>query len=85
MNTTVSSKGQVVLPSPIRRRLGIEAGDPLEARIEGDHIVLIPQHKGKLKPRIKISKVTGMPVMSLGPNAPKITNEWVRDRLVDFP
>ena len=85
MNTKVSSKGQVVLPSPIRRKLHIEAGDPLDARIEGDHIVLIPQRKAKRKPLIKISKTTGMPVISLGPNAPNITSEWVRDMLADFP
>jgi AbrB family looped-hinge helix DNA binding protein len=85
MNTTVSSKGQVVLPSPIRRKLRIEAGDPLEARIEGNHIVLIPQRKWKRKPRIKISKMTGMPVIGLGPKAPKITSAWVRDMLADFP
>ena len=84
MNTIVSSKGQVVLPCPIRRKLGIEAGDPLEARIEGNHIVLIPQAKTKRKPTIRISKVTGMPMLNLGSNALKITNEWVRDRLVNF-
>ena len=85
MHTKISSKGQVVLPSPIRRRLGIEAGDPFDAMIQGGSIVLIPLRKGKRKPRIKISRMTGMPVISIGPNAPKITNEWVRDLLSDFP
>ena len=85
MHARVSSKGQVVLPSPIRRRLRIEAGDLLDARIEGDHIVFVPQRKERRKPEIKISKITGMPVISLGPNAPKITSEWVHDRLADFP
>jgi len=85
MTTKVSSKGQVVLPSPIRRKLRIEAGDPLDARIEGEHIVLIPLRKAKRKPRIRISKVTGMPVISLGPGAAKVTSEWVREMLADFP
>ena len=85
MTTKVSSKGQVVLPSPIRRRLRIESGDPFEARIEGDRIVLIPLRKARPKPRMKISRTTGMPVISMGPKAPKITSEWVRDMLADFP
>jgi AbrB family looped-hinge helix DNA binding protein len=33
MQTRVSTKGQVVLPAPIRRRLGIQAGDPLDIAI----------------------------------------------------
>ena len=69
----------------MRRGLGIEAGDRLDARVEGGNIVLVPLRKAKRKPRIKISKATGMPVMSLGPNAVKITSESVRDMLADFP
>jgi len=38
MQTKVSTKGQVVLPGPLRRRLGIRAGDPLEANIEAGSI-----------------------------------------------
>ncbi len=45
----------------------------------------MPLGKAKRKPRIKISKVTGMPVMSLGPGAAKITSEWVREMLAEFP
>jgi AbrB family looped-hinge helix DNA binding protein len=33
MQTKVSAKGQVVLPGPLRRRLDIGAGDPLDANI----------------------------------------------------
>ena len=33
MQTKVSTKGQIVLPGPLRRRLGIRAGDALEANI----------------------------------------------------
>ena len=42
MKTKISTKGQVVLPSPIRRKLGLRAGDPLDAKVEGDRIVLTP-------------------------------------------
>ncbi|MGH9433185.1 MAG: AbrB/MazE/SpoVT family DNA-binding domain-containing protein, partial [Terriglobia bacterium] len=39
MQTKVSTKGQVVLPGPLRRRLGLRAGDPLDANIEAGRIV----------------------------------------------
>lgn len=37
---TVSSKGQVVLPANIRKRLSIESGDKLAAYASGDVILL---------------------------------------------
>ena len=36
MTTKVSAKGQIVLPGPLRRKLGIWVGDALTAEIEGD-------------------------------------------------
>ena len=42
METKVSSKGQVVLPSRLRAKLGLRAGDALEVKLEGDAIVLRP-------------------------------------------
>ncbi|MGB8355079.1 MAG: AbrB/MazE/SpoVT family DNA-binding domain-containing protein [Chthoniobacteraceae bacterium] len=85
MLTKVSSKGQIVLPSPIRRKLGIETGDPLQAKIEDGRIILTPSRKTGRKFRIKRCKSTGMPVISLGASAPKITNDLVREMLADFP
>ena len=85
MRTRISSKGQVVLPSLIRHKLCIKAGDLLEAKIEGDHITLTPHRKPKRKPRITISKLTGMPSICLGPHAPEISSKWVRHILAEFP
>ena len=39
---TVSSKGQVVLPAPIRKALSITSGDKLIAYSAGDSILLKP-------------------------------------------
>jgi AbrB family looped-hinge helix DNA binding protein len=36
MEIRVSTKGQVVLPDPLRRRLGILAGDLLDVQIKPD-------------------------------------------------
>lgn len=85
MQTKVSSKGQIVLPISIRNKLRIREGDPLEAVIEGDHIVLIPQKAPKRKGRIVKDAVTGMPVLTFGQGAPKVTTEQVAKLLEDFP
>jgi AbrB family looped-hinge helix DNA binding protein len=41
--TTVSSKGQMVIPAPIREALGIEPGTRIAIQIEGEKLVLAPQ------------------------------------------
>ena len=43
----ISSKGQVVLPAAIRRRLGLMAGSQLEIIEEHDGIRLVPTHPVK--------------------------------------
>jgi AbrB family looped-hinge helix DNA binding protein len=85
MRTKVSTKGQIILPEPLRRRLGIRAGDPLDAEIENGRIVLTPQQKASFEPRIIEDPVTGFPVLYAGPEAPVLTSEMVRDLLTDFP
>jgi len=39
----VKQKAQITLPSEIRRALGIEEGDYLEAEVEGNRVVLTPK------------------------------------------
>ena len=85
MQTRVSSKGQIVLPAPLRRRLGIQAGDPLDITIEKDRIVLSAPKKKKYAARIIEDPLTGLSVIDVGPDAPILTSEMVRELLVDFP
>jgi AbrB family looped-hinge helix DNA binding protein len=85
MQTKVSTKGQIVLPGPLRRRLGIRAGDPLEISVEKDRIVLTRTNKPKYEARIVEDPVTGFTALDLGPNAPILTNEMVKELLADFP
>ena len=85
MMTKVSTKGQVVLPGPIRRRLGIRAGDPLDANIEAGRIVLTPRQKRALTARIVSDPVTGLPVLSAGPDAPTLSSKEVAEILAEFP
>ena len=85
MQTRVSTKGQVVLPAPVRHKLGIRPGDKLDIAIEQDRVVLTPVSEVKYEPRIVEDPITGLPVLSLGPDAPVLTSEMVRALLVDFP
>ena len=41
--TTVSSKGQMVIPAGIREALGIEAGTRIAIRQEGQRVILEPE------------------------------------------
>ena len=41
--TTVSSKGQMVIPVEIRESLGIETGTRIAIRQEGAHMILFPE------------------------------------------
>ena len=85
METKVSTKGQVVLPGPIRRRLDIRAGDPLDANIEDGRIVLTVQRKRAHPVKFVTDPVTGLPALSAGPNAPTLSSKEVEEILASFP
>jgi AbrB family looped-hinge helix DNA binding protein len=85
MQTKVSTKGQIVLPQPIRHRLNIRAGDPLDISVEKDRIVLTQASKTKYEARIVEDPVTGFTSIDLGPDAPILTSEMVKELLTDFP
>ena len=85
MQTRVSTKGQIVIPQPVRRRLGIRAGDPLDISIEKDRIVLTAPKRKHFTAQIIEDPITGFPVLYAGPDAPVLTSEMVRELLADFP
>ena len=85
MQTKVSTKGQIVLPGPLRRRLNIRPGDALDIAVEKDRIVLTQASKPKFEARIVEDPVTGFVAIDLGPDAPTLTSEMVREILSDFP
>ncbi len=85
MQTKVSTKGQIVLPQPLRRRLGIRVGDTLDIAVEKNRIVLTAPERKHFTARIVEDPVTGFTAIDLGPDAPVLTSEMVRDLLTDFP
>jgi len=85
METRVSTKGQVVLPGPIRRKLGLQPGDPLDAKVHRGRIVLTPRAVRRVKVRILADPLTGLPVLSAGPEAPLLSSDQVEEILSSFP
>ena len=85
MTTKLSTKGQVVLPQALRRKLDLRPGDTLETKIEGGRIVLVPTKKRRRKGRIVTDPITGLPMLTAGPGAPVLTSEQVAEILADFP
>lgn len=85
MQTKVSTKGQVVLPGPVRRKLGIRAGDAMDVSVEAGRIVLMPHKKKMVKGRIVTDPVTGLPVLSAGKDAEVLSSREVEEILAEFP
>jgi AbrB family looped-hinge helix DNA binding protein len=48
----IKEKGQVTLPAKIRERHGLDTGDYVEIKEEGNRIVLIPQEVAPRHPEI---------------------------------
>ena len=85
MQTKLFTKGQVVLPVRVRRTLGLHAGDSLDANVEAGRIILTPTSRRPQRARIVKDPITGLPALTAGPNAPRLTHKQVKQILTDFP
>jgi len=70
---TVSSKGQLVIPSEMRQALGIEPGTRVTIRREGEELILTPFTKEAA--RQIISRLRGITA-----GGPSLTDELIRER-----
>lgn len=85
METKLSTKGQVVLPRQIRRKLGLQPGDSLDARVQAGSVLLTPRRMRSRKAKILLDAITGLPVLSAGEGAPPLTSGQVREIFDEFP
>src|ERR1039458_110974 len=69
-NTACHTRPQRTQNQKARRDLGLRPGDPLDAKVEGERIVLTPKKKRFKKAKIVIDPVSGMLAVTLGPGAP---------------
>jgi AbrB family looped-hinge helix DNA binding protein len=52
----VKDKAQITLPAKLRRALHIQEGDYLEAKLEGNTVVLVPQKITARFPTVELSE-----------------------------
>lgn len=85
MELKLSTKGQIVLAGAIRRSLGLEPGDVLDAKVRAGSVVLTPRKIRRSKTKLRVDPLTGLPVLSAGTGAPRLTGKQVREILAEFP
>ena len=71
MATTVTSKGQVTIPKPVREHLGIAPGSKVEFRCAADGSIVI-EKAGEPRPKSRFAELLG----SAGPGM--TTDELLR-------
>lgn len=76
--TTMSSKGQLVIPLELRRMLGLRAGDRFQCAVEGEKITLMPERHERARCRIGAD---GLPILTAPAGAPEMTPEVVKEIL----
>ena len=85
MTTTLSSKGQVVLPAAVRRRLGLRPGTSFRCTVKGGGIVLTPDTVRPARVRYGRAKDSGLVYVIAPPGAPVVTSEQIAAAMEDFP
>ena len=78
----LSTKGRLVIPSKFRKALGLQPGDQVELKLEGERLIVqrADQKRAKL-----IQGKFGRVVLTAPPGAPVMTNELMKTLLEDFP
>jgi AbrB family looped-hinge helix DNA binding protein len=79
--TTLSSRGQLVIPMAFRRALRLKPGDRLRVSVQGGRLVLEPEHAQPAH----LVKERGRRVLVAPRGAPTMTTEEVKKLLADFP
>ncbi len=78
MDTTATSKGQIVIPSSVRRKLGIQEGTKIKIEVDEEKFLIV------LKPitRESIKKFRG--ILKLKPGQKPATEQLREDRAEDL-
>ena len=78
METTATSKGQIVIPSSVRRKFGIQEGTRFKLEVDDENFLIV------LKPitRESIKKFRG--ILKLKPGMKHATHQLLEDRKEDL-
>jgi AbrB family looped-hinge helix DNA binding protein len=83
--TTLSSKGQVVLPRLVRSKLHLAPGMRLVCEIRGDSVILTPEHPCGFVREYVTDPATGLRVTKASKESEPVTTEMVKALLEDYP
>jgi bifunctional DNA-binding transcriptional regulator/antitoxin component of YhaV-PrlF toxin-antitoxin module len=83
--TTLSSKGQVVLPRLVRSQSHLAPGAKLLCEIQGDSVVLTPEHPRRFVREYITDPLTGLRVTKARDEGEPVTTEMIKILLEDFP
>lgn len=83
--TTLSRKGQVVLPRLVRSRLHLTPGTRFQCLVHGGSVVLTPEMPQKRVKKYITDPATGLRVTKAHRGAEPVTSDMVRALLEDFP
>lgn len=78
---TLSTKGQLVIPSRFRKALHLQPGDKVSFAVEDGKLVLQRDEPG----RARLVEKHGRKVLVAPPGVPPMTPEVVKALLADFP
>lgn len=78
MTTKLSSKGQIVIPLEIRKKMGLSEGAVLSCEVVDGSIVLNPSPHQSCA---KLKEKDGRPVLVAPSGAPEMTPELVKEIL----
>ena len=85
MNTMLTANGQVRLPAPARRALGLKTGDKLRVEIERGGVRLEPPRRKISRVVMRRDPVTKLPFFAPPAGTPVLTLAAVKQTLRDFP
>lgn len=80
-SATISTKGQLVIPSRFRKALRLQTGDKVVFSIEGDKLVM----ERDAPKRARLIEKRGRKVLVAPPDAQPMTPESMKALLADFP
>jgi AbrB family looped-hinge helix DNA binding protein len=76
MRSTIDGGGRVVIPKPIRDRLGLASGTVVEVTEREGHVEIAPAHAS-----IELVEVDGVLVATSTDELPALTDDIVRETL----
>ena len=85
MTTTLSSKGQIVLPKLARNKLQLTTGTKFICEVQGDTLVLKPLHPKTKRTEHVTDPVSGLRVTKKTSPKAQVSSETVKALMAEFP